>query len=293
MRAKFQKPLAHFLGADKELDRARVVLVGAPFDATVTFRPGARLAPGKIREHSDAIETYSPYQATDLDELGVADLGDLLLPLADPKAALLEIKKTALEILSMGKIPGIIGGEHLVSLPLIEAAWETYPDLCVLHLDAHTDLREEWEGETLSHATVMRRVVERLGKGRVWQLGVRSGTKGEFAFAKENTKLIGPNAGEFVPVVEELSNKPVYLSVDIDVLDPAFAPGTGTPEAGGLSSKELLHFIPKLQSLNICGFDLVEVAPVYDPSGRTSILAATLIRELAIAAAITERRTGK
>jgi agmatinase len=283
---QFYFPQSRFLGADTEPDRARVVIFGAPVDATVTFRPGARLAPGRIRELSVAIETYSPYQDLDLEELEVADLGDLLLPLADIGAALKVIGKAAAQIHSQGKIPAVLGGEHLVSLPLVEAAYRKYPDLCVLHLDAHTDLRESWQGEALSHSTVMRRVVELLGPGRLWQLGVRSGTREEFAFARQVAHSLSVTAGEMESLVEQLKEKPVYLSLDIDVLDPAYAPGTGTPEAGGISSRELLEFICEVvPQLNICGFDLVEVAPNCDPSERTCILAATLMRELAVATA--------
>ncbi len=292
--AEFYFPQSRFLGADSDPAQAEVVIFGAPMDATVTFRPGARLAPPRIRELSVAIETYSPYQDLDLEQMAVADLGDLVLPLTDIEAALGVIGQAAEQIHLTGQIPGVLGGEHLVSLPLIEAALKTYPDLCVLHLDAHTDLRENWEGESFSHATVMRRVVERLGPGRLWQLGVRSGTASEFAYAREVGHLISTQAGELALLVEQLKNKPVYISLDIDVLDPAFAPGTGTPEAGGLSSRELLEIISQVVSkLKICGFDLVEVSPPYDPSERTCILAATLLRELALATSNTERRMRK
>lgn len=292
--AEFYFPQSRFLGAETDPAQAKLIIFGAPMDATVTFRPGARLAPGRIRELSVAIETYSPYQDLDLEELPVADIGDLLLPLADIEAALKVIGEAAAEIHSQGKIPGVLGGEHLVSLPLIAVAHKAYPDLCVLHLDAHTDLRQTWEGEDLSHSTVMRRVVELLGPGRLWQLGVRSGTGAEFAYARQVGHLLSGTEGELAGLVEQLKGKPVYLSLDIDVLDPAFAPGTGTPEAGGLSSKELLQIISTVvPQLNVCGFDLVEVAPNYDPSDRTIILAATLLRELALATAETERRAKK
>jgi agmatinase len=290
--AAFYFPQARFLGAETEPEAAEVVIFGAPMDGTVTFRPGARLAPGRIRELSVAIETYSPYQDLDLERLPVADLGDLLLPLADAASALKLIRETADEIYSQGKIPAALGGEHLISLPLIEAAFKKHPDLCVLHLDAHTDLRDTWEGEKLSHSTVMRRVVETVGAGRLWQLGVRSGTGAEFAYARQVGHMLAYAEGELASLVEVLNDRPVYLSLDIDVLDPAYAPGTGTPEAGGFSSKELLRFISTIvPRLNICGFDLVEVAPNYDEAERTCILAATLLRELAIAAIKSVRRS--
>ena len=280
----FAFPQSRFLGAEADPETAQVIIFGAPIDGTVTFRPGARLAPGRIRELSVAIETYSPYQDLDLEKLPVADKGDLVLPLADLGAALEKIRQAAEGIQKQGKIPGVLGGEHLISLPLIEAAFKQHPDLCVLHLDAHTDLREAWEGEKFSHSTVMRRVVEVIGPGKLWQMGIRSGTEEEFAYARRMGHILQYTAGNLARLVEVLNNRPVYLSLDIDVLDPAFAPGTGTPEAGGLSSRELLQFISTVvPKLDICGFDLVEVAPVYDESERTSILAATLLRELAIA----------
>jgi len=269
-----------FLGCDAQFDGASVVLFGAPFDATASFRPGTRFGPDAMRGDSVGMETYSPYQDRDLSDLSVCDAGDLELPFGSPARALDMIAQTAREILESGKKPFMLGGEHLVTLGAVTAAHERYPDLHLIHLDAHTDLRESYLNETLSHATVMRRVWDRLGDGRIHQFGIRSGEKDEFTFAAEHTDLHKFSLDGFDAVVDNLKCKPIYLSLDLDVLDPSALCGTGTPEAGGVRFQELLDALLKLKGLNIVGCDITELCPVYDQSGASTATACKLTREI-------------
>lgn len=269
-----------FLAAREDYEEARAAIFGIPMDFTTSFRPGTRLGPQRIREASYSLEEYSFYLNKDLGEKVYCDLGDVALPFGNISTALENIEKAARKVLKDGKIPVAMGGEHLVSLPLIKAAAEQYPGLAVVHFDAHADLREEYLGEIHSHATVMRRVVDIVGGRDVYQFGIRSGTREEFAFAQENTRLYKDEIFPGLKVaLQELKGRPVYVTLDIDVLDPAYAPGTGTPEPGGATSREMISAIHLLGEQRVVGFDLVEVSPVLDPSDRTSVLAAKLIRE--------------
>lgn len=272
--------LESFIGCDCPYEEADAVLFGAPFDSTTSFRPGTRFGPKAMRSESFGIETYSPYQDLDLEDFRVCDLGDLELPFGNSVKTLEQVEETAAQILTNGKLPLMLGGEHLLSLGAIRAALKRYPDLCVLHFDAHTDLREEYLGETLSHATVMRRVWDLLGDDRICQFGIRSGEKAEFYWAKEHTRLQKFNFDGLEETIKALKGKPVYFSIDLDVLDPSVFPGTGTPEAGGVTFSELLRAILPAGNLQIVGMDLMELCPVYDPSGRSTAVACKTAREL-------------
>ncbi len=273
-----------FMGNNPDYGACSKVILGLPMDSTTSFRPGTRLAPGRIRAVSEGIEEYSVYQRSSLADIDFYDAGDVLLPFGNVIEGLQRIQQTALAVLQQGKKMFCLGGEHLVSLPIIKAYHEYYPDLVVVQLDAHADLRAEYLGEKLSHATVMRHVVEIIGAGRLFQLGIRSATEDELAFAQKETQLYLNQLLEAVADVKErVQKRPVYLTVDIDVLDPAFAPGTGTPEAGGFSSRELLQALHSLAKLNVVGFDLVEISPPYEIGDNTSILGATLLREALLA----------
>lgn len=270
-----------FMGARDDYQAAQAVLCGVPMDFTVSFRPGARLGPRQIRDVSWGLEEYSPYQERELGEVSFYDAGDLALPFGNVDASLRLVQALTAAVIQDGKMPILLGGEHLLSWPAIAAVHERYPDLAVLHLDAHADLRQEYEGEVNSHATVMRRVVERIGGGNVYQFGIRSGTRNEWNFAGANTHIFPYEVvAPLRQVRSAISHRPVYVTLDIDVVDPAFAPGTGTPEPAGVSSGEIIQAIHLLAGLRLVGFDLVEVAPVYDQSERTSLLAAKIIREL-------------
>lgn len=272
-----------FIGCDCPYEEAKIVLFGAPFDSTTSFRPGTRFASRAIRGDSFGIETYSPYQDLDLEDYSVFDSGDLELCFGNSPKALEQIQAHTEKILSDGKIPGMIGGEHLVTLGAVRAVAERYPDLCVIHFDAHTDLRQEYLGETLSHATVMRRVWDLLGDGRIYQFGIRSGERAEFQWAQGHVFTNKFNFDGLDSVMESLQGKPVYFSIDLDVLDPSVFPGTGTPEAGGVTFSELLYAIQQVSNLQIVGFDLNELSPIYDQSGASTALACKVLRELLLA----------
>jgi len=276
--------LTGFMGTGDSYAEARAVLLGIPMDYTVSLRPGSRNGPQQVRTISFGIEDYSVYQKKSLADLNFYDAGDLVLPLGNVKGSMARIEEAGRKIFADGKFPIFIGGEHLISYPLIKACYEQYPDLYVIHFDAHADLRRDYEGEEESHATVMRKVAEMLGPGRIYQFGIRSGIKEEFDFAKDYTHMF---VDEIFPSLRDavllLKNKPVYISLDIDVVDPAFAPGTGTPEPGGFTSKEILNAIRVMAPLNVVGMDLVEISPVNDQTDRTAILGAKIIREALLA----------
>jgi agmatinase len=269
-----------FLGCDSEFEPARIVIFGAPFDSTTSFRPGTRFASRTMRSESFGIETYSPYQDKDLEDIAVFDGGDLELCFGNSERALEQIEEFIAKILDAGKLPCMIGGEHLVTLGAVRAAVKRYPDLHILHFDAHADLREDYLGETLSHATVMRRCWELTGDQKIFQFGIRSGERAEFQWAKEH---VFTNKFDFTgleQVTESLRGKPVYLSIDLDVLDPSEFPGTGTPEAGGVTFIQLLNAVLTVSGLNIVACDVNELSPIYDHSGASTALACKLLREL-------------
>lgn len=270
-----------FLCSSNDYENSKVIIAGIPMDFTVSFKPGSRFGPSKIREVSVGLEEYSVYQDKNLFSKLFCDIGDLELPFGNTNKCIEVIYGFAEKLFKDGKIPIFLGGEHLVSFPLIKAAREVYNDIAVLHFDAHADMRDDYLGEKFSHATVMRRVGEIIGFGNLYQFGIRSGSEEEISFAKRNSNIYFVHEIEkFFEVIEKLKSKKVYLSIDIDVVDPAFAPGTGTPEPGGLTSLQLLEIILKMKHLDIIGADIVEVSPYYDISDRTSLLAAKIVREL-------------
>ena len=273
-----------FLGCDSSFEDADIVVFGAPYDGTTTFRPGTRFAPSIMRMDSIGIETYSPYFDADITDYTVNDLGDLDLPFGSPQKALNMISETVEYIFENGKKPLMIGGEHLVSLPAIEQAAKKYPGLKIIHFDAHTDLREDYLGEPLSHSSVIRRAWDILGDGRIWQFGIRSGTREEFYWSKEgHTSMCLHNFDTLEKAVSEIDSSPVYLTIDLDVLDPSNFPGTGTPEAGGVSFLELINALKAVSKLNIIGADIVELSPHYDHSGASTAVACKVMREVIIA----------
>ncbi|MBN2908126.1 agmatinase [Polycladomyces sp. WAk] len=275
-----------FIGATQDWDAAQAVIYGMPMDWTVSFRPGSRFGPARVREVSLVLEEYSPYLRREMTEVKYYDAGDIPLPFGNPEKSVAKIGAFVDKVLSHGKIPFGLGGEHLVTWPVVREVYRHYPDLAVIHLDAHADLRTDYEGEALSHATPLRKIAELIGPQNVYQFGIRSGTKEEFEYAERSGIHFHP-----FDVVEPLRSelpglkgRPVYVTVDIDVLDPAFAPGTGTPEPGGITSRELLEAIRLIarSDVRVVGADIVEVAPVYDPTEQTPVAAAKVLREMLI-----------
>lgn len=274
----------NFLGCESGFDDSDIVIFGAPYDGTTTFRPGTRFAPSAMRIDSIGLETYSPYFDADISDYKIHDYGDLDLPFGSPHKALKLISGTSELIFKSGKKPLMIGGEHLVSLPCIEQAAKLYPDLKIIHFDAHTDLREEYIGEPLSHSTVLRRAWDILGDNRIWQFGIRSGTREEFYWARDgHTNLCLHNFDTLNNAVSQIGASPVYLTIDLDVLDPSIFSGTGTPEAGGVTFLELINALKAVSALNIIGADVVELSPHYDHSGASTAVACKVLREVILA----------
>lgn len=275
----------NFIGCDSDYASAKIVLYGAPFDSTTSFRPGARFGPAAMRHESFGLETYSPYQDADLTDCAVFDSGDMELCFGSSEAALADIEARAAEILADGKLPLLLGGEHLVTLGAVRAAVKKYPNLHIIHFDAHADLRDDYLGAKLSHACVIRRCHELVGDGRIHQFCIRSGEREEFAFAKEHTQMQKFTFDGLEETVAQLKadGTPVYFTIDLDCLDPAVFAGTGTPEAGGVSFVQLLAALRCVCTANVIGADVNELAPMLDASGVSTATACKVLRELLLA----------
>jgi agmatinase len=273
-----------FMKSHQNFEEAQAVLYGMPMDWTVSYRPGSRFGPTRIREVSPGLEEYSAYLDRELEDVKYFDAGDIPLPFGNAQRSLDMIEEFVDQILAAGKFPLGMGGEHLVAWPVMKAVYKKYPDLAIIHFDAHTDLRTEYEGEPLSHSTPIRKIAEHIGPKNVYSFGIRSGMKEEFEWAKQN----GMHISKFdvhqplKEILPTLAGRSVYVTIDIDVLDPAHAPGTGTVDAGGITSRELLASIHEIarSDVKVVGADLVEVAPIYDHSEQTVNTASKLIREM-------------
>ncbi len=268
--------LQTYLAADGNVEDSRIVLMGVPFDQTASFRPGARFAPGAIRMWSDVLESYCPVFDSDLEELGIADAGDITTPASSWVAVSDIVKQAVGSSLAAGQTPLLLGGEHLVTLPAVEGCLSTFPDLVVVQMDAHMDLRNDYEGLAHSHATVMRRVFDLVGARGLCQYGIRSGTREEWEFSREHGTL-KTDATELAAAID---GRPVYLSVDLDVLDPAVMPETGTPEPGGLTYLQLRDALMELKGARIVGADVVEYCPLAGMGGPSGAVAAKVVRDL-------------
>lgn len=276
------KNIETFIGCDAEYSEARIVLFGAPFDSTTSFRPGTRFAPHTIRSESFGLETYSPLLDRDLEDISVFDSGDLELCIGSSEKALAQISERTATILADNKLPLMIGGEHLVTLGAFREVIKKYPDVHIIHFDAHTDLRDEYLGVGLSHACVIRRCHDLTGDGRIHQFGIRSGERSEFRWAAEgHTNLHKFNFDGLAETVKQIGSKPVYFTIDLDVLDPSIFPGTGTPEAGGVGFNDLLNAISTVcDNCRIVAADVNELCPTYDQSGVSTAVACKVVREL-------------
>lgn len=280
-----KKNIETFIGCEAEYEDSKIVLFGAPFDSTTSFRPGARFGPSAMRHESFGLETYSPYQDKDLMDNSVFDSGDIELCFGSSKSALEDIEERAREILNDEKFPLLIGGEHLVTLGSVRAVSEKYPDMHIIHFDAHADLRQDYLGAELSHACVIRRCHDILGDGRIHQFCIRSGDREEFRFAEKHTEMHKFNFDGLEELVTKLKkdNIPVYFTIDLDCLDPSVFPGTGTPEAGGVTFLQLIDAIFTVSKANIVAADVNELSPMLDASGVSTATACKVLRELILA----------
>jgi agmatinase len=275
-------PGTPFLGAQQGLDGAQLVLFGCPYDSTISFRPGSRFGPPAIRAVSDNLETYCPVLDLDLEDLIYADAGDLILPPGDSRATVDRVRQMAESVYARGQVPAGLGGEHLMSLPLVEAALQAHSDLVVVQFDAHMDMRDDYLGVELSHATVMKKIMSLSDSSRVLQIGPRSGTREEFAAAEAlgnlwSTKATGAEIAAWV------GDRPLYVTVDLDVLDPSILPGTGTPEPGGVDFATLQNWLAALAGKRWIGWDVMELSPVWDSSQVSSVVAAKIVRTMILA----------
>lgn len=278
--------IGKFMEMEGEYEESDVVVFGVGFDGTTSNRPGTRFASKAMRSEFYGLETYSPLLDLDLQDFNICDIGDLELSIGDTEKVLNEIYEETENILNDDKFPFMIGGEHLVTLPVFKAVYEKYNDVYVLHFDAHTDLREEYNNNKNSHATVIKRIWDIIGDGKIFQFGIRSGTKEEFNFAlkERHTYMETHTIDTFWKIVSTLGGKNVYLTIDLDVLDPSIFPGTGTPEPGGISYRkfEQIFKILKNSNINLVGCDIVELSPDYDKSNVSTIVACKILRELSL-----------
>lgn len=269
-----------FLAAKEKYDNSDIVIFGCPLDTSTSFRPGTRFGPDAIRSASEGLETYSPILDLDLEQINFSDIGNLSIGQGNSELAISEIYKKAKQIYADNKIPLVLGGEHLITAGLVNAAKDFYPNLHVIHLDAHADLRTTYEGTHFSHACVMSTVVRQIGAGNVSHFGIRSGTSSEWAKLKENKNLFQLDVKTMSNLISELVDVPTYLTLDLDLLNPSELCGTGCPEPGGISSTELNEIFTVFNRLNLVGLDVVELSPMLDQSGLSSIVAAKVVREL-------------
>jgi len=280
----FNNDGAIFMGAKRGIDQCRVSLLGVPYDGTCCFRPGARFGPSAVREDSYGIETYCPQLNLDLEDINFADIGSLDVPLGDAKLTLDYISDATNILLKNNLKPLIIGGEHSITSGVIKSIITNYPDLIMLQLDAHADLRDEWLGSKFSHACTMKRCLEILPSKKIFQIGIRSGTKSEFLEMNNSKRLIqhtlGENAKSLEKALKSFKGRPIYLTFDLDWFDPSIMPGTGTPEPGGYFWGDFAAIIDVIKSHNLIGADVVELSPKLDNTGISSILAAKVIRSL-------------
>lgn len=272
------EPVRPFSESTKTYETADIILLGIPLDVTVSFRTGTRFAPSAIREISWHLEDYNYLTDEDILDVPFFDMGDLHLT-GDLDNNLDEIRSVIKRILDDRKISLSIGGEHLITFPIIQTMSEVYHDLHIVVLDAHTDLSNEYRNMQISHANVMKLVYDIVGRERLFMFGTRAGTKEDKQFM--NTNIFSSYNPPDTFTMKKLKNKPVYISIDMDVLDPSIAPGVTTPEPLGWKYEELYETIKKFSGFKkIVGIDITEICPHYDPAGITSLIGAKVVREL-------------
>ena len=278
------KNIETFLCCDNEFEEAKTVLFGAPFDSTTSYRPGSRFGSSAIRRESYGIESYSPYQDKDLEDIAVFDSGDIELPLGDASLSLQQIEERTAAILDAGKRPFLLGGEHLVTLGAFRAVYQRCPEVNILHFDAHADLRDDYLGVKLSHACVLRRCWELTGDGKIYQFGIRSGDREEWRWGKDHVSTHRFDLDGLEETLDQLGDTPLYFTLDLDVLDPSVFPGTGTPEPGGVSFDVLRKAVTLVcEKANVIACDVNELSPPCDQSGVSTMAACKIVREMLLA----------
>ena len=280
----FENDGAIYMGSQRDPAGCRVGLFGVPYDGTTSFRPGTRFGPAAIREVSSGLESYCPQLDLDLEDLAFADLGALNIPFGAPEPVVMAVQRATEAVLALGLKPLMLGGEHSISSGAVAAVAAQHPDLVLVQLDAHADLRHEWLGAKHSHACAMRRCLEVLPSQQLLQIAIRSGTREEFSELRATGRLVAIE--QLVQTLQPLRGKPIYLTVDLDWFDPAVLPGTGTPEPGGFMWNHFAELITELSQQNLVAADVVELAPMLDPSGVSSVLAAKVVRSLLLSLGI-------
>lgn len=277
MSHEFVLPL--FLGSC-EPEAADIALFGVCWDGTSSFKAGSRFAGFAVREASFGMEEFSFYQQQSLLDIKFTDYGDLFLPPGQKERVMADIASAVQEIRAKGQFPIAFGGEHLVALPLILAAHAEHPDLALIHFDAHADLRPDLWGDPLTHATIIGRAADRIGYENLFQFGIRSGSIEEWQLAQRH-KTIRPFSLEAIDeVLADLGDRPIYITLDMDVLDPSLYPGTGTPEPGGIGWELLIAGLKRFRGHRLVGMDCLELAPHYDSTGVSAMTMAKTLREM-------------
>ena len=274
----FDSDGAIFMGSRRQPAACSVAIFGVPYDGTTSFRPGARFGPAAIREVSNGLESYCPQLNLDLEDLAFVDLGAVNIPFGAPEPVVAAVKQATEAVLALGLKPLMLGGEHSISSGAVAAVAAKYPDLVLIQLDAHADLRHEWLGSNHSHACAMRRCLEVLPSKQLMQIAIRSGSRAEFKELHQKNRLVAIE--QMATALQPLRGTPIYLTVDLDWFDPAVLPGTGTPEPGGFLWSDFACFIDELRHHNLVAADVVELAPMLDPSCVSSIFAAKVVRSL-------------
>jgi agmatinase len=278
MSTIFDTDGAIYMGSRRDPAGCSVGLFGVPYDGTTSFRPGTRFGPAAIREVSSGLETYCPQLDADLEEVAFADLGAVDIPFGAPEPVVAAVKQATEAVLDLGLKPLMLGGEHSISSGAVAAVAERHPDLVLVQLDAHADLRHEWLGAHHSHACAMRRCLEVLPSGKLLQIAIRSGTREEFVELRREQRLVAIE--QMAEALKPLRGSPLYLTVDLDWFDPAVMPGTGTPEPGGFLWSHFAALVQELGHHKLVGADVVELSPQLDPTGVSNVLAAKVVRSL-------------
>ena len=279
MSTAFDTDGSIFMASRRDPAGCRVGLFGVPYDGTTSFRPGTRFGPAAIRDVSNGLETYCPQLDRDLEDLAFADLGAVDIPFGAPEPVLEAVRESTEAVLNLGLRPLMLGGEHSITAGAVAAVAAQHPDLVLVQLDAHADLRDSWLGSRHSHACAMRRCLEVLPSQRLFQLSIRSGTRVEFEELRGSGRLMA-DVQTLAAALQPLQGRPLYLTVDLDWFDPAVLPGTGTPEPGGYLWADFAALVNVLRQHQLVAADVVELAPHLDPSGVSSVLAAKVTRSL-------------